>query len=261
VIREFIQYRRYIFSNAIGELKFKYVGSTIGVFWNVLNPFFQILIFTFVFSNIMLARLPGLESKGSFAIYLCSGLLGWISFSECVTRGTNAFMENGTFLKKLPIPEHVFVAQISLSALMSAAVSYSVLLVFVLVTGHGVALTWLIVPLSIGLMQLFGFGLSLFFSTINVFFRDVSQLISIFIGLWMWMTPIVYTKDILPESFRWISSVNPIYPFVNSLQNAIVFHQWPSRSNLFYMVIISFISVVFGYSVLLFLRKEIRDNL
>jgi lipopolysaccharide transport system permease protein len=261
MIKELIQYRRYILNNAIGELKYKYAGSTVGVFWNVLNPFFQILVFTFVFSNIIMARFPNLDSTGAYAIYLCSGLLSWISFSECINRGTGAFIENSTFLKKLPLPEQVFVAQISLSALFSATISYAVLFIFVLVLGHGISLTWLIVPVCIILMLMFGFGLSLMLSAVNVFFRDISQIVSILVGLWMWLTPIVYTMDILPESYRWISSFNPAYPFVTSLQNAIVFHQWPQWSHLLAMVLIAGVSLLLGFLVLFALKKEVRDNL
>jgi ABC-type polysaccharide/polyol phosphate export permease len=209
----------------------------------------------------MLAKLPGLDSMGAFTIYLCAGLLGWISFAECMTRGTNAFIENSTFLKKLPIPEHVFVAQVCLSSFFSAVISYSVMILIVLVLGFQITVTWLLVPVIIILFQMFGFGLALLFSTINVFFRDISQLMGIVTSIWMWLTPIVYAADILPTKFKNIIYYNPAYPFISSLQRSIVYHQWPLLSQWIMMLVITIVTIVLGYTVLSKLRKEIRDNL
>jgi ABC-type polysaccharide/polyol phosphate export permease len=94
-----------------------------GVFWNVLIPLLQILILTIVFSQIMEVRLPGAGSAKAFAIYLCAGLLPWLGFSECVSRGTQSFLENATYLKKLPIPEQIFVAQSTVGGTLSVGIS------------------------------------------------------------------------------------------------------------------------------------------
>ncbi len=111
-LRVFWIYRLFIWRSAISDLRYRYAGSAMGIFWNVLIPLLQILILTVVFSQIMAVRLPGAGSTEVFAIYLCSGLLPWLGFSECVSRGTQSFLENATYLKKLPIPEQIFVAQI-----------------------------------------------------------------------------------------------------------------------------------------------------
>lgn len=261
MIKELFAYRKYILNNAWGELKYRYAGSTLGVFWNILNPLFQILVYTLVFSNIMLAKLPGVNSTGAFAVYLCSGLLGWLSFSECLTRGTNAFIENSTFLKKLPIPEHVFVAQITLSSLFSAAISYSVLAVFVFIIGFDFTVAWVLVPLIIICLQMFGFGLALLFSTINVFFRDISQLMGIFTSVWMWLTPIVYAREILPDEYKGLTLYNPVYPYISSLQDVIIYHRFPQFSQWIGMLSIAVTSIVLGYLVLSKLRGELRDNI
>ncbi|MGG3838356.1 ABC transporter permease [Paenibacillus thiaminolyticus] len=260
MFRELFLYKRYILKNSIGELKYRYAGSVMGLFWNMLTPFFQILIYTIVFSNIMIAKLPGLKSTGAFAIYLCSGLLAWISFSEIITRGTSAFIENSTFLKKLPIPEHVFVAQIAVSSFLSSAIAYFVFSIFSYFQ-FGLNLVWVFVPLVLFFFLLFGFGLALIFSSINIFFRDTSQIINIFVALWMWLTPIVYVKEILPEDFRAIYKYNPAYPFIGGLQDLIVYNKIPEFGQWSAMITISVITVVVGYLVLSGLRKEIRDNL
>jgi len=122
-VRIFWMYRLFIWRSAISDLRYRYAGSAMGVFWNVLIPLAQILILTAVFSQIMEVRLPRAGTTNSFAIYLCSGLLPWLGFSECVSRGTQSFLENATYLKKLPIPEQIFVAQNAVGATLSLGVS------------------------------------------------------------------------------------------------------------------------------------------
>ena len=113
--------------NALSDVRHRYAGSAIGVAWNVLNPLAQILIYSLVFSHLMASRVPGTGSGAAFALYLCAGLLPWAAFSDCVLRGANAFIENAQYLKKLPIPEQVFVAQNAAAATLFLGISMALL--------------------------------------------------------------------------------------------------------------------------------------
>src|SRR5262249_7971906 len=115
--------------------------------WNVINPLAQITIYPFVFSRIMVVHLSGGSEMGGFALYLCAGLLPWVGFSECVLRGANAFVDNATYLKKLPIPEQVFVAQSAVSSTLSLAVSMTLLFVITVFAGGPAWLSSVCVPI------------------------------------------------------------------------------------------------------------------
>ncbi len=259
MIKSLFEYKDYILANAIGELKFRYAGSSMGFFWNILNPLFQIIVYTFVFSNIMKAKLDTLDSTGSFSLYLCAGMFGWLAFQECINRGTNTFIENSSFLKKLPVPEIVFLAQKALSTYFSCIINYLLIFIYGIIILKSVSLYWMIVPVILILFILFGFGLSIFLSTLNVFFRDTTQIIGVLIMIWMWITPIVYVKEILPSQFLGLININPAYPYINALQQIIVFGQIPPAMDFIKMVCFTIISNVIGF---LFLRKyaqEIRD--
>ena len=161
-------------------------------------------------------RLPGSVAAGAFALYLCAGILPWTAFSDCVLRGANAFIENAAYLKKLPIPEQVFVAQNAVTATISLGVSMALLLVVSLGIGGVVSTAWLGVPLVLLLFQGFGFGLGLIFSTLNVFLRDIGQALVIILQLWMWVTPIVYVEQILPAGLRALAPYNPAIPLIDA---------------------------------------------
>jgi ABC-type polysaccharide/polyol phosphate export permease len=255
------RYRQFILKNALAELRYRYAGSALGVFWNVVNPLTQILVYTIVFSNIMAPRLGSGSSTVDFTLYLCSGLLPWVAFSECVLRGANAFIENASYLKKLPIPEQVFVAQNAVSATLGLTISMSLLFVLTLVTAGRLSVSWIGVPIVLVLFQAFGFGIGLLLSTVNAFLRDIGQVLGIGLQLWMWTTPIVYVEDILAARLRSLLPYNPAYPFIDALHRMIVSGEWPLGGEWVSMVSWALVAPLAGYLVLRAGRVEIRDVL
>jgi ABC-type polysaccharide/polyol phosphate export systems, permease component len=254
------KYRSYIWNNAISDLKNRYAGSSLGAYWNILQPLLQILLFTFVFSQVMVAKIPGMDSSTvAFAIYLSAGFVPWISFAEFLNRGSNAFVENATYLKKLAIPEYVFVLQIAATTTISLFISMALLSTFVLMLGFTIGVYWLILPIVLLLFMLFGLGLVFIFASINVFFRDVSQLLQSIVQIWMWLTPIVYIEDFLPASFAQIIKYNPLYYFVNSFHQIVVYSSHPKTMDWLVMISVSLLSLIVGYVVFKNLRPEIRD--
>lgn len=261
MFKTLMENKEYIVSNAKGELKYRYAGSMIGFFWNILNPLLQIIVYTFVFSAIMKAKLSSLETTGSFSLYLCAGMFGWLSFQECLNRGTNTFVENSSFLKKLPIPEIVFLAQKTLSTFLSCIINYSLIFVYSLIILRRTTISWLLIPIILLLFIALGFGISMFLSTLNVFFRDAVQLVGVLMMIWMWVTPIVYVKEILPESLIEVLNFNIAYPYINALQQIIVFNTLPPLGDFIKMLTFTATSIVLGYIFLRRYSKELRDLL
>ncbi|GIP06889.1 transport permease protein [Paenibacillus lautus] len=253
------KYRKYLWDNSILELRNRYAGSSLGSLWNIIQPLLQILVYTFVFSQVMAAKLPGTESTTAFTIYLCAGLIPWFSFSEIIMRGSNAFIENSTYLKKLDIPEFIFLLKVALTSTIVLFISMSILFVVVFFLGGTITYLWLLVPIVLILLALMGLGLTFSFACINVFFKDFGQLLNTLIQLWMWLTPIVYVKDMLPEFFSQFVVYNPLYVYIDSLHKIIVFSEFPTVYSWMQMILFSSITMIIGLLTLKKLRSEIRD--
>jgi len=253
------RYRSFIVRNAASDIRYRYAGSAAGILWHVINPLAQIVIYTLVFSRLMETRLPGTVAVGAFALYLCAGILPWTAFADCVLRGASAFVDNAAYLKKLPIPEQVFVAQTAMTATMSLGVSMALLLVVSVVIGGAPSPAWAALPVVLVLFQGFGFGLGLLFSVLNVFLRDVGQALAIGLQLWMWVTPIVYVEEILPAGLRALAPYNPAYPFIDALHRTVVLGAWPPGWQWPLMLGWAMVAPLVGYLVLRRLRPEIRD--
>src|SRR5687768_16417075 len=127
--RGLLGHRRYIWRGALAELRHRYAGTGLGVVWNVLHPLALIAIYSIVFTTVMGGSVPNQDNRFAHVFYLCSGLLPWLAFADCVTRGANAFAENATYLRKLPIPEQVFVARSATAATLGLGISFSLLLI------------------------------------------------------------------------------------------------------------------------------------
>jgi lipopolysaccharide transport system permease protein len=255
------RYRWFIARNSVHDLRNRYAGSAMGVFWNVLNPLAQILVYTLVFSHIMTARIGADASGARFTLYLCAGILPWTAFSECVLRGGNAFVENANYLRKLAIPEQIFVAQSVASATLGLGISMGLLAVVAAFTEGRLPVTWLTVPMILVLFQAFGFGLGLAISSLNVFFRDIGGVLGVALQMWMWVTPVVYTPDILPPRLRGFLPYNPAYAFIEALHQAVLFNEWPQSGLWVAMLMWAFGAPAVGYLILRKLRSEIRDAL
>ncbi len=256
------QYRRFIWATAVSDLRHRYAGSGLGVFWNVVQPLAMLVILTFVFTNVLAPRFgTATLAAGLFPFYLGSGFLLWAAFADCVTRGAQAFVTNAEYLKKMPIPEHVFVAQTAVSSTLGMLIAVALLLGLTLLFGLPAHWTWLLLPLVAVLWQGFGFGLGLALSTLNAFFRDVGQIVGVVLQIWMWSLPIVYFEDVLPDAYRSVLPYNPAYPFLRAIRDVYLYAELPPAWIWVTMLGWVLAATALGYALLASLRAEIRDVL
>jgi len=255
------RYRHYIRRNTLRDLKERFAGSGLGLFWYVIHPLFLVLLYVMVFSRIMPVKLPRLSNESGFAIYLCTGLLPWISFSETLSRAAGGLVDNAGYLKKLAIPEEVFLNQIALSGLVTLFINIFVLFLLTLVLGHFPRLCWLYILPVLILLQGFAFSLGLIFAVINVFFRDVGQLLVLILQLWFWATPIVYTQEIIPAHLRWLLYCNPLYSYMEALHLIVVKRVAPGAETLLTMLLITVVFWFLAKCLLKRRRGELRDAL
>ncbi len=224
-------YRGFVISSVKRDFQARYRGSTLGVLWTLLSPLSMILVYTIVFSQLMRARLPGVDNELAYSIYLCAGILTWGFFAEIVTRSQTMFIENGNLLKKINFPRICLPAVVLLSASLNFAIIFALFIGFLLVTGNFPG--WVIVgcvPLLL-IQAVFSCSLGIVLGVLNVFFRDVGQLTGIVLQFWFWLTPIVYPLDVIPQRLKGLIELNPMTSLVQGHQRIFVNQlapEWPS---------------------------------
>ena len=256
------QHRRFIWHAAVNDLHNRYAGSGLGVLWNVVTPLALLALYTFIFRNVFVVRTPTSGAgTGAFVLYLASGFLPWGAFAECVASSTQAFVANAAYLKKMPIPEQVFVAQSAVASTLSMLLIVVLLVGCALVLGQPPHWTWLVLPVVGVLWQTLGFGIGLALATVNVFFRDVAHMIGVVFQIWMWSVPIVYVEDILPATYRSVLVFNPAYAFVRAMRDLYLSAQLPSPEVWLGMLAWALVAIAIGFMTLRLHRTEIRDVL
>jgi len=240
-------YRGFILGSVKREFQMKYRNSMLGAAWTVIQPLSMIIVYTVIFSQIMQAKLPGVENVFGYSIYLCAGIITWGLFAEIVSRSQTVFIENANLLKKLSFPRLCLPVMLTLSAMVNFAIIFSIFLIFLILTNSFPG--WIIlamIPVLI-LQILFAAGLGMVIGVLNVFFRDVGQLFSVILQFWFWLTPIIYPIDILPAVVQSYMQYNPMYPIMAAYQRVMVQNVMPDWSSLLPILLIASLLCIWGF--------------
>jgi lipopolysaccharide transport system permease protein len=261
-LRAIYRFRGFIIGNVNREFASRYRNSMLGAAWLVLQPLAQILVFTLIFTEVMKARLPGLEgSPFAYSIFLCSGVLTWGFFSEIVGRSQSMFMDNANLLKKLNFPRICLPLIIILNAVLGFAVIFGLFTGFLILSGNFPGwIFFLIIPV-LSIEILFSIGLGMVLGVLNVFFRDVGQFFGFFLQFWFWLTPIVYPLSTLPEWMQNWVKMNPMTPLISAFQEILVHGKIPDWKSLLPVVFISTLLCYFGMRLFRKHSGEIVDEL
>ena len=254
-------YRGFVFGSVKREFQARYRNSLFGAAWTVLNPLAMILIYTLVFSQVMRARLPGVDSSFAYSIFLMAGLLPWGLFTETLSRYQNMFPENANLIKKVSFPKLCLPLIGLLNSLVNFAIIFGLFLAFLLMSGNFPGwVAWSIIPLLL-LQILFTVGLGMLLGILNVFFRDVGQFFPIFLQFWFWLTPIIYAVDIVPEAFRAPLTLNPLLPLFSAYQGIFVRGLWPEWSALLPLLVVSMLLNIVAFRLFRKRAGEMVDEL
>lgn len=207
----------------------RYRGSVLGILWSFLNPLFMLSVYTFVFSVVFKARWGTYgDTKADFAINLFAGLIVFNLFSECVVRSASLITQNVNYVKKVVFPIEILPCVTLCSALFHGAISLLVWFLFYfyckgLPLPQACALPLVLTPLLI--MTL---GLSWLISSLGVFLRDISQVISLVVSVLMFLSPVFYPVSALPESLRWVMRLNPLSETIEGVRGVLLQGQLPN---------------------------------
>ncbi|HET7489806.1 MAG TPA: ABC transporter permease [Acidimicrobiales bacterium] len=254
------------------ELRGKYKRSVLGWAWSLLNPLATMLIFTLVFRFILKVVPPRGSPSGtkSFALFLLCGLLAWNYLTNGVGGGIGALVANANLVKKTYFPRDVLIGSFVVSCLVSLLIELGLLCAVLAIFGNNM-LPFL--PVTLGLvavLTLFVTGLALFFSALNVYFRDVQHLVSIMFQVWFYLTPIVYPLTYVPIKanlfghlvpVRALYSLNPMVGFVECFRDLLYDLRLPSLVTLGYVSLVSGVTFLAGLFIFNKLEGRMAEEL
>jgi lipopolysaccharide transport system permease protein len=246
------RFRHFIASSILNEFRLRFIRSRLGGLWGVIHPLVQVAIFAFILSQVLASKLPGIDNPYAYAIYLMAGVLGWNLFAEVLQRSLTLFIDNGNLLKKISFPRISLPIIVAGGVLLNNVLLLFAILIIFLLLGHvpGWQVMWL--PLLMLVTLGLGLGIGLTLGVMNVFLRDIEQIVPIVLQFLYWFTPIVYMSSIIPEQYRQWLVFNPMYLLIDAYHQVLVFNQAPDMGGI---IVIALLSAVLLLGAMILFRK------
>lgn len=213
----------------------KYLGSFFGSMWAILQPLMLLSLYTFVFAFVFKARVPGVESTLAYTIWLISGFGPWLAFNESIITATTSITANANLVKNMILKTELLPISSALVGIVPITVCFIFLLPLIIYDGGQI--TWhiiFLIPITL-ILFLLVIGLGLFFSAINVFFRDFGIALPNLLMMFLFATPIFYPKSATPLILQKISAYNPFYIIASAVRQSLLEAQAPPLIPLLYV--------------------------
>jgi lipopolysaccharide transport system permease protein len=218
-LRDLWAYRELLYFLAWRDIKVRYKQTVLGASWAILQPFLSMLIFTIFFG--WLAQMP---SDGTpYPVFTFTALVPWTFFSNGLTQSSNSLVSSANLIKKIYFPRLVVPISVVLAGLPDFMLSFLVLIGMMFYYGvHPNWLSLLYLPPLLLLALVTSLGTGLWFSALNVKYRDVRYIVAFLTQVWMFATPVVYPASLLPARWRTIYGINPMVGVIEGFRWALL---------------------------------------
>jgi lipopolysaccharide transport system permease protein len=244
------------------DLKIKYSGSAMGLIWTIIHPLMLLIVYSVVFSWMLKVKVGMELGTNNFTVWLFCGLLPWIFFADSINRSTSIVIDNTNLIKKTTFPSEILPVVILLSNGINFLIGLVILIITILITGHHFYISSLfIMAVYILPLILFSLGLSWLMSSLNVFLRDIGQIVAVIINLWFYLTTIIYPKSVIPTKYQGVFFWNPLTHVVEGVRSALLKNQFTGITELIYLYLFSIVAFVFGQYIFQKLKKGFVDVL
>ncbi len=248
-LREVINYRNLILQLVRRDVVSRYKRSVLGIAWTMINPLGTMLILTIAFSQILRFNIPG------YPAYVLSGLIAWNFFSQTTTASMVNLVWGGQLLRRIYIPRSSFALAAIGTGVINVLLSLGPLLIIMAVVGLPIKPELLFLPVPLLLLLLFSLGVGLIISTWAVYFPDVAEMYQIVLSAWMYLCPIIYSEEMLPEQMKiWLPILNPMWGIIKLFRMPIYDGRLPTWEEFWPSLVISLSILVIGW--LLFSLKS-----
>lgn len=221
-IREIFSYSDMVRSLVSRELRGKYKGSVLGFLWTFINPLCQIIVYTVVFSVILRSQLD------QFYLYMITGMIPWLFLDMALRIGSGCIRYQGDMVKKIYFPREVLPISCVLAQFINMLFCFIIVFLVLLASGRGFSARALFCLPMIMLIELaLALGLTLIVSSVTVYFKDMEHIINVILMAWIYLTPILYSLEQVPEQLRWLFKLNPMTAVIEGYHRILYWQQLP----------------------------------
>ncbi|MBA7638970.1 Teichoic acid translocation permease protein TagG [subsurface metagenome] len=249
MLRGLYTHRWLLWNFLIRDLRGRYAGSTIGLFWYIIDPLLRLIIYTFVFSILFKVKLGNEPGTVSFVAYLFCGLLPWIAFEQALQRSATAITDNSNLVRKVVFPSEILPTYLVFSNFIHQTIALILFLGILFIIQNPPGIHALSLPIVFLLQIIFTLGLAWFLSSLNIFFRDTPHVLRAILMIWFFATPIVYPSSIVPGKLKFLIKLNPMSHLVDIYRALLLENHLPNLKGSLFFLLVALASFVLGYLV------------
>jgi ABC-type polysaccharide/polyol phosphate export permease len=234
-------FRHVLWNMAIKQLKVKYTGAKLGIWWALLNPLLIMLAISFVFTLAFKVKI------NNFPFFVLIGIFPWLFFSSALTEASVSILNQQGILRQFNnLPKELIPLSSVLSNFLNFLIGWLIIYPLFIFFNHKIVYLLPFLVAVILMQFLFISGLGMMLSALNVFIRDINQLLGILLMFWFWVTPIFYSLDMFPEGFRWVYSLNPMAYYVLYYREVVFMGNLPGMQLIIGTFSWAFVSLILG---------------
>lgn len=239
------------------DFRVRYSQSLLGAAWSILQPLSLMIVFTVVFSTLMQVPTSGIP----YPVFVYTALLPWTFFANSLTLSIPSLVTNMALVSKIYFPREILPLSAILVGLVDFAIASSIYVALLLYYDVSVGVMALLVPVVLLVQVLFTFAIALGASAVNVFYRDIRFVIPLVIQIWLYLTPVIYPVDMVPERYQPIYFLNPMAVFVDTYRRLLLFDQMPQWQYLGFAVALSSILMCISFRYFRSAERQFADRI
>lgn len=239
------------------EIKARYKQSILGYAWVVLVPLIKLIVMSVVFSVFFRIKTDPIP----YPLFLFAALVPWTFTASGISVATGSLVANGSLITKIKLPREIFPTAAVLVKGVDFLLSMAVMGLLMIYYQFPLHITIIALPLIMMIQFILVMGVSLFLSAINVYYRDIENLLEVIMMVWMYLTPVVYPPEYIPAQYQQLFNLNPMMGIVNAYRNVILWGVWPPLESFAYAVVISLILFFGGFTYFKHKSKYFADVL
>ncbi len=255
-VREIYSYRQMIVAFVRRELRGRYKGSFLGFLWTFLNPLLQLCVYSIVFSTILKS---GIEK---YYLFLFVALIPWIFFSSSVLGGAASIIAQKDMVKKIYFPREVLPISTVTTNFVNMLLCFIVVFAVVILSGIKLNFLALLCLIPVWIVEyILALGMAFLTSAVTVYFRDMEHILGIVMMAWQYLTPVLYSYDIIPPQYRLIFDLNPMTPIISAYRDILYESKVPDLKSLISATVMGLVVLVIGWITFSKLKRRFAEEL
>ena len=255
-VKEIYAYKEMIISFVRRELRGRYKGSALGFFWTFLNPLLQLCVYSIVFSTILK---QGIEK---YYLFLFVALIPWIFFSSSVTGSASSVIAQKDMVKKIYFPREVLPIAHVTTNFVNMLLCFIVIFAVVIISGTKPGLIAVLCLIPVWIVEyILALGMAFLASSVTVYFRDMEHILGIVMLAWQYLTPVLYSYDIIPDQYKLWFSLNPMTPVIGAYRTILYEARVPELETLLWALALGLTVLTVGWCTFTRLKRRFAEEL